>query len=48
MFEEIEKASTGLDLILAPQNHPKALLSFVWDATAEGDAGESRTPEADE
>lgn len=34
MFEEIEKANDGREMILAPQNHPKAFLSFVWDSTA--------------
>jgi len=34
MFEEIEKANDGREMILAPQNHPVAMLSFVWDTTA--------------
>lgn len=35
VFEEIEKANDGREMILAPQNHPHAFLSFVWDTTAE-------------
>lgn len=35
MFEDIEKANDGREMILAPQNHPTAFLSFVWDTTAE-------------
>jgi hypothetical protein len=38
MFEEIEKANDGREMILAPQNHPFAFLSFVWDTTAEEEA----------
>ncbi|GIG68353.1 hypothetical protein [Phytomonospora endophytica] len=34
MFEEIEKANDGRELLIAPQNHPDARLSFVWDTTA--------------
>jgi hypothetical protein len=37
MFEEIEKANDGREMILAPQNHPQMFLSFVWDATADHD-----------
>lgn len=33
MFEEIEKANDGREMILAPQNHPALFLSFVWDTT---------------
>jgi hypothetical protein len=29
VFEEIEKANDGLPMVVAAQNHPKALLSFV-------------------
>jgi hypothetical protein len=35
VFEVIEKAMSGCDMVVAPQNHPQALLSFVWDATAD-------------
>jgi hypothetical protein len=48
VFEEIEKELDGRDLVIAPQNHPKALLSFVWDVTAEGDDQASYQPEAAE
>ncbi len=48
MFEEIEKATDGRAMILSPQNHPKALLSFVWDATAGDDAEASAAPESAE
>jgi hypothetical protein len=41
MFEEIEKANDGREMILAPQNHPDAFLSFVWDTTAEETTTES-------
>lgn len=34
MFEEIEQANDGREMILAPQNHPAVFLSFVWDTTA--------------
>jgi len=33
MFEELEKAQDGQEMILAPQNHPDMFLSFVWDTT---------------
>jgi hypothetical protein len=34
VFEEIEKANDGREMILAPQNHPDAFLSFVWDTSS--------------
>ncbi len=34
MFEEIEKANDGREMVIAPQNHPVVTLSFVWDTTA--------------
>jgi hypothetical protein len=37
MFEEIEAANEGREMIVIAQNHPKAMLSFVWDTTAGGD-----------
>jgi len=43
MFEEIEKAHDGREMILAPQNHPMVFLSFVWDSTA-GATEEAETP----
>lgn len=48
MFEEIEKALDGREMVIAPQNHPKALLSFVWDVTADEDDQASYLPEAAE
>lgn len=49
MFEEIEKANDGREMVVAPQNHPKALLSFLWDVTAadSDDAPASHATETD-
>jgi hypothetical protein len=43
VFEEIEKANDGREMILAPQNHPSLFLSFVWDTT---EAVKEEEPEA--
>jgi hypothetical protein len=45
MFEEIEQANDGRELILAPQNHPAEFVSFVWDTTAEGGDAEATPAE---
>lgn len=34
MFEEIENAADEQDNVIAPQNHPFAFVSFVWDNTS--------------
>jgi hypothetical protein len=38
MFEEIEKANDGREVVIAPQNHPDIFVSFVWDNTVRDDA----------
>lgn len=35
MFEEIEAAADEQETVIAPQNHPFAFVSFVWDNTAD-------------
>lgn len=40
MFEQIEKANEGRDMLVAMQNHPAVMLSFVWDTTSESFAGQ--------
>jgi len=39
MFEEIEQANDGREMILAPQNHPTVDISFVWDTTQSDEIG---------
>lgn len=40
MFEQIEKANEGRDMLVAMQNHPAVMLSFVWDTKSESFAAQ--------
>lgn len=44
MFEEIEKANDGREVVIAPQNHPETFVSFVWDTTAGDDTPGGHEP----
>jgi hypothetical protein len=35
VFEEIERKADERETVIAPQNHPFAFVSFVWDNTVD-------------